>query len=89
MAYRQYRGLADKELRGISIAIFTSFIGLMLWSLFHSHLMETESTTVIGLMAGLALSLSGLERSDSQSGQKNLLQKDTQKDTVSQALKAK
>ena len=61
LGFKQYRDRTDRpeerQLKGLSLAITCALSGLMLWSLFHSHLMETESTSVIGLMTGLVLSL--------------------------------
>jgi len=63
LAYQQFRERPDsysprhRSLKGLSLAILAAFMGLLLWAVFHSHLMETESTSVIGLMTGLVLCL--------------------------------
>jgi len=64
-----YRNLSEGQSRGIVLAVLASFVGLMLWSVLHQHFVQTESTAIVGLMAGLAASLR--RRSD---GQNDLLQ---------------
>lgn len=54
---RLYRNLSGEQPRGIALAVLTGFAGLMLWSVFHQHFVQTESTAIVGLMAGLAASL--------------------------------
>lgn len=52
-----YRALSEGQLKAIALAVPAGFVGLMLWSVFHQHFVQTESTTIIGLMAGLVASL--------------------------------
>lgn len=51
--WQLYRNLVDRQLKGLVVALTTSFFGLMAWAVLHSHFVETESTSVVGLMAGL------------------------------------
>lgn len=46
--------------RGVALAIIASFIGLMQWSIFHTHFMRTESTIAIGIMTGIVASINYL-----------------------------
>ncbi len=48
-----YKQINDSLDRSIVLAIASAFVGLLFWSIFHSHLVEAESTAVIGLMVGL------------------------------------
>ncbi len=52
-----YRTLSAGQPRAIALAVLAGFIGLMLWSVFHQHFIQTESTAIVGLMAGLAACL--------------------------------
>lgn len=52
-----YRALSEGQLKAIALAVPAGFAGLMFWSVFHQHFVQTESTTIIGLMAGLVASL--------------------------------
>jgi hypothetical protein len=61
-----FKNLSDEQLRAIALAVLAGFVGLMLWSIFHQHFIQTESTAIVGLMAGLAASLP--HTSDGQSG---------------------
>lgn len=59
--WRLYQNLADQQLKGLVLALTTSFLGLLFWAVLHSHLVETESTSVVGLMAGLLASVHCLQ----------------------------
>jgi O-antigen ligase len=48
-----YRNLPDGQLKAIALAVLASFLGLMLWSAFHQHFVQTEGTAIVGLVAGL------------------------------------
>lgn len=52
-----YRNLSDGQSRAIALAVPATFLGLMFWSFFHEHFIQTESTAIVGLIAGLAASL--------------------------------
>jgi O-antigen ligase len=52
-----YRHQSEGQSRAIALAVLASVVGLMEWSFFHQHFVQTESTAIIGLMAGLAASL--------------------------------
>jgi O-antigen/teichoic acid export membrane protein len=52
-SWKIFRRMNDALDRSVILAIASAFVGLLFWSIFHSHLMEAESTTVIGLMVGL------------------------------------
>jgi O-antigen ligase len=61
--WRQYRRLHDEHLRLIVLALLAGFVGLLSWSFTQSHLLQTESTAVVGLIAGLIAIAAALERS--------------------------
>ncbi len=52
-----YRMLPSVQMKALTLAVIAGFIGLMQWSIFHAWLIEAESTSVIGLMVGMAASL--------------------------------
>ena len=52
-SWKIYKQISDPVDRSIVLAIASAFVGLLFWSIFHSHLMEAESTAVIGLMVGM------------------------------------
>jgi len=56
-SWRLYRMLSERQLRAIALAVPAGLVGLMFWSVFHQHFVQTESTAIIGLMAGLVASL--------------------------------
>jgi O-antigen ligase len=75
-----YRNLHDGQAKAVTLAVLTSFIGLMFWSFFHQHFIQTESTATIGLMAGFIASLqqmldnkNGFEQPSSQHSRGNAL----------------
>jgi len=51
--WKLYQDLPFGMNKGIVLGIITSFIGLMQWSVFHTHFMRTESTIAVGIMTGL------------------------------------
>jgi O-antigen/teichoic acid export membrane protein len=57
-SWKLYRKISNALDRSIILAIASAFVGLLFWAIFHSHLMEAESTTVIGLMVGLVACIS-------------------------------
>jgi hypothetical protein len=48
-----YRNTTDRQSKAVVLAVVTSFVGLMFWSFFHQHFIQTESTATVGLLAGL------------------------------------
>jgi hypothetical protein len=52
-----YRNLSDGQSKAIALAVPATFLGLMFWSFFHEHFIQTEGTATVGLIAGLAASL--------------------------------
>ena len=48
-----YAQLSSAQMKAIILAVIAGFIGLMQWSIFHAWLIETESTSVIGIMIGM------------------------------------
>ncbi len=52
-----YRHLSEGQSRAIALAVLATVVGLLEWSFFHQHFVQTESTAIVGLMAGLAASL--------------------------------
>jgi O-antigen ligase len=62
--WRLYRRLPMGVEKGLVLAIVTSFIGLMQWSIFHTHFIRSESTVTIGLMVGIVGSIHLLTKDD-------------------------
>ncbi len=65
-SWRLVRRMPDSLNKGIVLAIFTSFIGLMQWSVFHTHFMRTESTIAVGIMTGIVASINHLHEISSR-----------------------
>ena len=57
-----FRGSPDALTRGVTLSILAGFVGLLQWSVFHSHIMRVESTAVIGVMMGLIGALNVIEQ---------------------------
>lgn len=62
--WKLYHQTNNPQITGLTIAIFGGFLGLMQWSIFHAWFVETESTSVVGLMAGVVAALFMLNRSE-------------------------
>jgi O-antigen ligase len=52
-----YTHLSEGQYKAITLAVLAGFVGLMVWSVFHQHFVQTESTAIVGLMAGLSASI--------------------------------
>jgi O-antigen ligase len=59
-SWQLYRNLSDGQPRAIALAVSAGFVGLMFWSFFHQHFIQTEGTAVVGLMAGLTASIQAI-----------------------------
>lgn len=66
--WRLVRRLPHGLNKGIALAIVTSFIGLMQWSIFHTHFLRTESTIAIGIMTGIVASINTLNEQRNSRG---------------------
>lgn len=55
--WKLYQNLTDSLLKGIVLSIVAGFAGLLLWSIFHQHLVLTKSTTTVALMTGIVASV--------------------------------
>lgn len=64
--WKIFRRTDDPMITGITVAILGGFLGLMQWSLFHAWFVETESTSVVGLMAGIVAALFMLNQKKSE-----------------------
>jgi hypothetical protein len=51
--WRLYKSLSASHLDAVVLAILAGFLGMLGWSVFHTHLVETPGTAVAGLMVGL------------------------------------
>lgn len=51
--WRLMRSLPDNQMQGIVLAIVTGFIGLLVWTIFHQHLIMNRSSTAVAFVAGL------------------------------------
>ncbi|MEM7130721.1 MAG: O-antigen ligase family protein [Chloroflexota bacterium] len=52
-----YRRAKNIQMKALILTIVAGFIGLLQWSIFHAWLIETESTSVIGIMTGIVAAL--------------------------------
>ncbi|MEM7333410.1 MAG: O-antigen ligase family protein [Chloroflexota bacterium] len=78
-SWRLARRMPDSLNKGFVLAIFTAFIGLMQWSVFHTHFMRTESTIAVGIMTGIVASINHLhEKSSRTQGSNSNGNNDTQ-----------
>lgn len=64
--WRLYRKTDVPQISAITLAIFAAFLGLMQWSIFHAWFVETESTSVVGLMTGIIAVMVMLEHKPSK-----------------------
>lgn len=60
--WQLYRRLPMGLNKGLVLTILASFIGLMQWSIFHTHFMRNESTIAIGAMVGIVGSIHALSK---------------------------
>jgi len=65
--WRLYRKTDVPQTSAITLAIFAAFLGLMQWSIFHAWFIETESTSVVGLMTGIVAVMFMLEQKPAES----------------------
>lgn len=63
--WKLYRSTDNFQASGIALAIFAAFLGLMQWSIFHAWFIETESTSVAGLMTGIVAAVAMLDSNSS------------------------
>lgn len=52
--------LPDQQMKGIVLAIVTGFAGLLVWTIFHQHLIMNRSSTAVAFMAGLVAGIYSL-----------------------------
>ncbi len=52
--------LPDQQMKGVVLAIVTGFAGLLVWTVFHQHLVMNRSSTAVAFMAGLVASIYSL-----------------------------
>lgn len=60
--WRAYMNALDEQFKRIMLAILASFVGLLAWSIFQPHLLQVESTIVVGLMVGMIASMRHIEK---------------------------
>ncbi|MFN8497376.1 MAG: O-antigen ligase family protein [Anaerolineae bacterium] len=60
--WHQSQAVGDAPARAIIIALVCAGVGLLQWSLTTPHLFATESTVVVGLMAGVVAAIVAMER---------------------------
>lgn len=60
--WRQSQSVRDVQARTIIIALICAGVGLLQWSLTTPHLFATESTVIVGLMAGVVAATLSIER---------------------------
>ncbi len=54
--------LPDSQVKGIVLAIVTGFVGLLVWTIFHQHLVMNRSSTAVAFMTGLVAGIYSLYR---------------------------
>jgi O-antigen ligase len=54
--WRMYTRIVNEQYRHLTLAIIASFVGFLLWAGSQSHLLQVESTVVVGTMIGLIVS---------------------------------
>ncbi len=52
--------LSDPQMKGIVLAIVTGFAGLLVWTVFHQHLVMNRSSSAVAFMAGLVAGIYSL-----------------------------
>lgn len=60
--WRIYKALPDSHAKRLVLVIIASFIAVLPWSITQAHFMQVESTTAIGLMAGLVATMYQMEQ---------------------------
>jgi len=60
-----YAHMSDRLQRSVVLAVLASFVGLLVWSVYHSHFLQVESAAVIGLMSGMIASIRQIAGLDS------------------------
>ncbi|MFO7583886.1 MAG: O-antigen ligase family protein [Anaerolineales bacterium] len=58
--WRLMSSLPDNRMKGIVLAIVTGFIGLLVWTIFHQHLIMNRSSTAVAFVAGLVAGIYSL-----------------------------
>jgi hypothetical protein len=58
--WRLMRNLPDNQMKGIVLAVVTGFIGLLMWTVFHQHLIMNRSSTAVAFVAGLVAGIYAL-----------------------------
>lgn len=63
-----YRTVDNPHIKAIILTSVAGFIGLLQWSIFHAWLIETESTSVIGVIVGMVAAIASIEMNQPQAG---------------------
>ena len=58
--WRLMRNLPERQMKGVVLAIVTGFIGLLVWTIFHQHLIMNRSSTAVAFVAGLVAGIYSL-----------------------------
>jgi hypothetical protein len=72
--FQVYRETSDAGYKGVSLGIWVSFAGLLVWSYYHVHLVKEESVPTIGLMVALVGSIAQMNNAISHSIRNRSLQ---------------
>jgi len=56
--------IPDQQMKGIVLAVVTGFAGLLVWTVFHQHLVMNRSSTAVAFMAGLVAGIYSLNNSE-------------------------
>jgi O-antigen ligase len=65
---RLYKALPDSHFKRLILVILASFVAVLPWSITQAHFMQVESTTAIGLMAGLVATMYQMDQRGKEPG---------------------
>lgn len=59
--WRLMRNLPDPQMKGIVLAVVTGFVGLLVWTALHQHLIMNRSSTAVAFVTGLVAGIYSLQ----------------------------
>jgi len=62
--WRLMSKLPSQQMRGIVLAVVAGFAGLLVWTVFHQHLIMNRGSTAVAFMAGLVAGIDSLSRGE-------------------------
>lgn len=64
VGWRLMYTLPDSQMKGIVLAVVTGFVGLLVWTVFHQHLIMNRSSTAVAFVTGLVAGIYSLHRQE-------------------------